>query len=114
MGSGGRCGRCPIAGVRGLGKIWLRYVEGMDSGSFEYLWDGTEEGWVLVHVGKGPLPVIFNRVTRMALIIDEDDELYASVVQQMIDHGKEVLKELPLARVPVACQNRAEPADIER
>jgi len=25
-----------------------------------------------------------------------------------------VLKELPLARVPVACQNRAEPADIER
>ena len=68
----------------------------------------------LVHVGKGPLPVIFNRVTRMALIIDEDDELYASVVQQMIDHGKEVLKELPLARVPVACQNRAEPADIER
>jgi hypothetical protein len=55
----------------------------------------TEEGWVLVRVGKGLLPAIFNRVTRTALLICEDDELYASVIQQMIDHGIEVLTELP-------------------
>jgi hypothetical protein len=31
----------------------------------------------------------------MMLLIDEDDELYASVVQEMVEHGMEVLTELP-------------------
>ena len=78
--------------ARRNGVARLRYLEDVDAESFGYLWDGTEEGWVLVR-GRG-LPTIFNRVTRMALVV-EDDDLWASVVQQMIERGAEVLEELP-------------------
>ena len=69
-------------------------LERVESEEFCYLWDGTDEGWVLARVDPTRLPAIFNRVTRQALIID-DDQLYARVIQRMIDHGVEVLERLP-------------------
>ena len=66
----------------------------MTSDSFRHLWDGTDEGWVLVR-SRRSLPAIYNRVTRTALIID-DDEVYEEVVQEMLDHGIELFERLPL------------------
>jgi hypothetical protein len=62
----------------------------MSLDSFSYLWDGSEEGWTLVRSDRVPQPTIYNRVDRSALII-EDDELYADVVQKMIEQGAEIL-----------------------
>jgi hypothetical protein len=62
--------------------------------SFSYLWDGRDEGWILVRLGHSSLPAIYNRVTRTALTI-EDDEIYAQVVQNMNEHGVQVFDHLP-------------------
>lgn len=62
--------------------------------SFSYLWDGTEDGWELVQSPGRPRPAIFNRLTRMALTI-ENDALYDEVICTMIERGKEVLEKLP-------------------
>lgn len=61
--------------------------------SFAYLWDGTDEGWVLIRTRQS-LPAIYN-AARSRILIIEDDEVYANVVQQMLDHGKEILERLP-------------------
>jgi hypothetical protein len=61
--------------------------------SFSYLWDGSDDGWVLVRLSNMPQPAILNLVTGRALII-EDNESYAAVVQRMIDHGTEVIERL--------------------
>lgn len=62
--------------------------------TFDYLWDGSDEGWTLVQLSDQRTPVIYNRTTRAALTID-DDELYADVVRKMIDQGVPVLDKLP-------------------
>ena len=62
--------------------------------SYSYLWDGADEGWVLVRSRRRPTPTIFNRISRTALTI-EDDDLYEKVVAAMIAHGSELLEQLP-------------------
>lgn len=60
----------------------------------KYLWDGTEEGWVLIKSRRGRLPTIYNLQTKMALTID-DDRLYQEVVERMRESGTPILDSLP-------------------
>jgi hypothetical protein len=62
--------------------------------TFGYLWDGSDQGWTLIRLIGQQTPVIYNRTTRTALTI-EDDQLYADVVRKMIDEGVAVLDKLP-------------------
>ncbi|WP_267715996.1 hypothetical protein [Streptomyces sp. CoH17] len=43
------------------------------TGGYEFLWDGSEEGWVVVRTKNGP-GAIYNTMTRQALVIEDDDE----------------------------------------
>jgi hypothetical protein len=62
---------------------------------YAYLWDGSDQGWVLVRSRRSPLPTIFNAVSRTALTI-EDDVVCLAVVEQMRRSGVEVLPDLPV------------------
>ncbi len=62
---------------------------------YNYLWDGTAEGWVLLHTNwqdptEEPRYLIFNRVTKRALLISSNTD-YAAAKKSMIDHGVEVV-----------------------
>jgi hypothetical protein len=57
---------------------------------YHYLWDGSEEGWVLAETSSGGLPVILNTADNTGLII-EDDGTYREVVQEMRDRGVPIL-----------------------
>jgi len=52
----------------------------------------SEEGWVLVRVGDGLLP--FNTQTRMAQVIEDDDEAERTY-REMIEDGVLVLDDPP-------------------
>ncbi|MEV7891832.1 hypothetical protein ACWD3I_48310 [Streptomyces sp. NPDC002817] len=60
---------------------------------YHYLWDGSEEGWVVLRT-KAALGTIFNINTRMALLI-EDNAVYARVIEQMRTHGRPFLDSIP-------------------
>lgn len=64
-------------------------------GEYNYLWDGSCSGWVLLHLNsnkpeEAPRYVIFNLETRKALLI-RDDEVYAEVRQAMLDGGVRIV-----------------------
>jgi len=70
-------------------------MTGADDETAEYrcLWDGSEDGWVVITSGIG-LGTIFNTGTRMALLI-EDNALYARVIELMRTHGRPFLDHFP-------------------
>ncbi|MGW3104029.1 hypothetical protein [Streptomyces sp. NPDC001100] len=63
------------------------------SAEYGYLWDGSEDGWVVVRttVAAG---TIYNTTTRMALLI-EDNALYARVIELMRAQGRPFLSSIP-------------------
>lgn len=61
---------------------------------YEYLWNGEESDWILYRTAASDIPMIFNQITRMALVI-EDVEEWRSLVAAMIDHGAVVLDKFP-------------------
>lgn len=68
------------------------------SDEYRYLWDGSVQGWALLHTNwqerkQEPRHLIFNRLTRTALLISNDSD-YAAAKQSMLDHGVEVITEL--------------------
>ncbi len=72
-----------------------------DLDDFAYLWDGSEPGWVLWQLGEVERATttatsIFNRITKMALVI-EDDDLARDLIRQMKLNGAEVITEYPNA-----------------
>lgn len=67
----------------------------MDINEFNYLWDGSEQGWCLINLSDNPtnpIYVIQNIITHMALII-EDDEIAQLVIEKMLKE-KVTIKEL--------------------
>ncbi|MGW7081579.1 hypothetical protein [Streptomyces sp. NPDC054866] len=48
--------------------------------AFSYLWNGEESGWVVT--GSPEQPLIFNRKTSEALIVDDND-VYATLVARL-------------------------------
>jgi hypothetical protein len=61
----------------------------VSASEFAYLWDGSSDGWVLLRLdgaeGTGG-HAIYNRVTKRALLI-EDDATFAQVVATMLRRG---------------------------
>jgi hypothetical protein len=49
---------------------------------FAYLWDGSEQGWVIVSMRNGTRYQIFNLITRDALLI-ENDMILPVVIEKM-------------------------------
>lgn len=64
-----------------------------EAAEYHYLWDGSEEGWVVLRT-KAALGTIFNTNTRMALLI-EDNAVYARVIELMRTHGRPFLDSIP-------------------
>ncbi len=63
--------------------------------NFEYLWDGSEQGWILFCLNPSEPAsetryVIENEITKMALIIEDDDE-YEEVIIRMQNAGVKVV-----------------------
>lgn len=62
---------------------------------FEYLWDGSSPGWVLL---KSPSRVgeycVFNKANPSVLLI-ESNEINEAVCRKMKESGCEVLDEMP-------------------
>lgn len=61
---------------------------------YSYLWDGSEEGWVLISFTESTEPLIYNEMSHEALIID-DSELHREIVSIMVANGKELLSDMP-------------------
>ncbi|MGW8330558.1 hypothetical protein ACWGLE_22020 [Streptomyces sp. NPDC055897] len=59
---------------------------------FSYVWNGAEEGWVLF--GSRENPLIFNRNSRQALVI-EDNKVNRFVVERMRESGAEYFSDPP-------------------
>ncbi len=67
----------------------------MDISIFSYLWDGSEDGWVLLHVNflennEEPRYLIVNTETRLAKII-EDEDYFNAVVKKMLNSEVDVV-----------------------
>lgn len=61
--------------------------------SLDYLWDGSEAGWVVITSDLG-LGTIYNTRTRMALLLEDELE-YEHAIQAMRDHGRPFLDSIP-------------------
>jgi hypothetical protein len=61
---------------------------------FAGLWDGSQEGWVLLSSGGGLPPLIANPAIRTVLVV-EDRTTYEAVVRRMEASGVPVLDDLP-------------------
>ncbi|ELS50977.1 hypothetical protein [Streptomyces viridochromogenes] len=61
--------------------------------SLDYLWDGTEDGWVVITSDLG-LGTIYNTETRMALLLEDETE-YEHAIQAMREHGRPFLDSIP-------------------
>ncbi|MDH6604555.1 F0F1-type ATP synthase gamma subunit [Streptomyces sp. SAI-208] len=61
--------------------------------SLDYLWDGTEEGWVVITSDLG-LGTIYNTKTHMALILEDEAE-YEHAIRAMREHGRPFLDSIP-------------------
>jgi hypothetical protein len=59
-----------------------------------YLWDGSEPGWVLVRGKIAGIPMIFNRITCMALIMEDNDE-WRAAAERMLAHDVPLLDRMP-------------------
>jgi hypothetical protein len=77
-----------------------------DVAGFAYLWDGSEPGWVLVHVNADepeaePAFIIFNKLSHLGVLICEDDELRAAVIDRIRRQGVEIIssKDLRSGRI---------------
>ncbi len=71
-------------------------------GDYEYLWDGTSDGWVLMQVNgdqpdEPPRYAIFNTETKRALLIC-DDAIYSKVKEAMIANGVRIVRPQGLSR----------------
>ncbi|MFD6420953.1 hypothetical protein [Streptomyces sp. NPDC060198] len=64
-----------------------------EAAEYHYVWDGSEEGWVVLRT-RVALGTIFNTRDRLALVI-EDDAVYARVIHLMSVHGRPFLDTLP-------------------
>lgn len=64
-----------------------------EAAEYHYVWDGSEEGWVVLRTTVA-LGTIFNTDTRLALLI-EDNAVYARVIEMMRTHGRPFLDSLP-------------------
>lgn len=62
------------------------------TGRYEFLWDGSEEGWVVVRTKTGP-GAIYNFMTRQALVIEDDE--YERAIRLMGEHGRPFLGSIP-------------------
>ena len=62
---------------------------------FAHLWTTEREEWVVFRSDPEDVGLPYNRAKRQALLIDEDDELAAGVVQRMIDEGIPVVSTPP-------------------
>ncbi|MFF3015438.1 hypothetical protein [Streptomyces sp. NPDC057939] len=60
--------------------------------TYDYLWDGSEEGWVVILTKSGG--TVYNYQSQMALLIEDEDE-YTQVLQQMREHGRPFLNAIP-------------------
>ena len=63
----------------------------MSLDEYRFLWDGTEPGWVLFLTGDTYLP--YNEETQMALVIEDDDELW-QVTERMRAAGISAVRQL--------------------
>jgi hypothetical protein len=61
---------------------------------FAYLWTTERDDWVVLRTDASDTGLPYNRVRHSAILIDENDELAAAVVQRMIVEG------LPIATRP--------------
>ncbi|MDH6522586.1 F0F1-type ATP synthase gamma subunit [Streptomyces sp. SAI-135] len=61
--------------------------------SLDYLWDGTEDGWVVITSDLG-LGTIYNTETHMALILEDEAE-YEHAIRMMHEHGRPFLDSMP-------------------
>ncbi|MER6788544.1 hypothetical protein ABT330_28710 [Streptomyces sp. NPDC000658] len=64
-----------------------------EAAEYEYVWDGSEDGWVVLRT-KAALGTIFNINTHMALLI-EDNAVYTQVIELMRAHGRPFLDSIP-------------------
>ncbi|MFE6555555.1 hypothetical protein ACFVHS_45445 [Streptomyces sp. NPDC057746] len=63
------------------------------SESLDYLWNGTEDGWVVITSDLG-LGTIYNLHIRMALLLEDEAE-YEQAIQAMHEHGRPFLDTIP-------------------
>jgi hypothetical protein len=62
-----------------------------DLRDYAYLWEDPKGSWVLaVTAETSDAPIIFDRETRQALII-EDDDVYVAVIERMKKAGIETI-----------------------
>jgi hypothetical protein len=64
---------------------------------YEYMWNGSSVGWVLVRFNEADGGVeysIYNKKTKMVCII-EDDEIHKMVCNKLLSLGTEVLPNIP-------------------
>jgi cytoskeletal protein RodZ len=57
---------------------------------FAYLWDGSEQGWVIVSMRNGTRYQIFNLTTRDAFLV-ENDIVLSAIIEKMKLNGCEVI-----------------------
>jgi hypothetical protein len=55
--------------------------------NFAYLWTTERDQWVVLRVDSSEAGLPYNRVRHHMLLIDENDELAAAVVQRMVAEG---------------------------
>lgn len=65
-----------------------------DPEDYAYLWDGSEPGWILCKGKISDIPSIFNRVTRMMLVV-EDSEEWRALADRMLEQGVPLLGGIP-------------------
>lgn len=63
------------------------------TGEYDYLWDGSEDGWVVLRGNSTP-GTIYNTKSGTALVI-EDDDAYERVIESMREHGRPFLDSMP-------------------
>ncbi|MEU6972939.1 hypothetical protein AB0A71_35540 [Kitasatospora aureofaciens] len=65
-----------------------------DPEEYAYLWDGSEPGWILCTGKIVDIPTIFNRITRVMLVVEDNDE-WRALTEVMLSHGVPLLDGFP-------------------
>lgn len=72
---------------------------------YKYLWEGVDEGWVLLKSPDFPGGYcVFNKSGAILLI--ESDEVNMAVCKRMKDAGCEVLENMPTGNMAIGVQRR--------